>query len=288
MNLLSSRQSSIHVSSFLCVLAAASFCCGCAEPTGALDEESTESAPSALTSPVLLGATFGAADINGLFGCAGTVVDGLPVVFSLPLSAATVSPADFRVMRGNTTLATPLCATFAPAVNADELRTILLQGDFGDSSGDDPLSVQVVGNILSQDGTANFAGLQTSVVPYAVGQYIVYARRQDLTGNVGGNDQCPGIGAGGVSTRQIVQVAFGSNAGNNFPATQSYRSRFHVMLQDGTEVSPTAFGDTTVDNYLELCVGATSPAVSVRIDPLTVQDASGQQNGVEISAPLEN
>ena len=236
----------------------------------------------------LLSATFGIADFGGVGPCASSApVDGLPVVFSTTIAANSVSPSDFEVVRRDGSVATPQCASFFPSVNADEARTILLQGQFGRAGGDDPLSVRIVGDILTSDRTANFRGLTRSVVPYSVGQHLVYARRQSVSSNVGGTDQCP-PSASGKTVNQIVQLAFGSNAGTSFPNTTQYFSRFSVKLADGSIATPIAFGDVTVDNYLELCLSAPSPAASVSVATGTVTDASGQLNEVPLSVVLEN
>ncbi len=62
------------------------------------------------------------------------------------------------------------------------------------------------------------------------------------------------------------------------PTDAAYRARFVATLADGREVSPIAFGDTTGDNYLELCLDDATEAVSVRVEAGTVPDASGQLN----------
>ncbi len=267
---------------------------GCAEEGDMLsddfasDEVVAAAELASENAPFLLAGTFGADNINGLFACAGNVLDGLPVVFSEPINPTTVSPSDFTVINAQGAPVIPLCATLAPAINADEMRTVLLQGDFGNATGQDPQSVQISGNILTASGTGDFALSTSKVTPFSVGQYLVYARSLPLPGNVGGADQCPVTTSSGVAVTRVVQLAFGSNAGANFPNTPAYRSRFHVRLSDGTEVSPLAFGDTTIDNYLELCLGSNAAATSVRVDAFTVQDASGQQNQVDISVALEN
>ena len=246
----------------------------------------TQTAADAAT-PALLAATFGIDDVSGLPCKGGAPLDGVPVVFSTTLRQSGVQPSDFEIVRKDGTRVTPQCATFFPATDADEARTILLLGSFGSGTKDDLFKVNIVGSIPSADGQADFKGLSVGVVPYAQGQHLVYARRQTLSGNVGGSDQCP-TQAGGKTIQQVIQLSFGSNAGNSFPTDTSYLARFNVKLSDGTVAHPIAFGDTTIDNYLELCIAQTSAATSVSIEPQTVADASGQLNGEVLSRTLEN
>lgn len=235
-----------------------------------------------------LAATYGADDINGLFACnALTAVDGVPVVFPTPLDARTIDPASFVVENAHGDRVVPSCATFAPAVDGDEMRTVLLQGYFGTPSTNEPVRVHVTGPVLGTDGTS-YENASVGVAPFSKGQYLVYARRQGTTDNLGGTNQCPATSSDGVPVRQVVQLAFGSNAGNTFPTSAQYRSRFVVALDDGSTAIPVAFGDTTPDNYLELCLVETSPATAVTIAPLTVRDASDQFNAEATSVVLEN
>ncbi len=264
----------------LCALAGSSGCVGEGDP-GAPQGASSAS----VRVLPLLAATYGVDNFGGLFQCAGVPgVDGVPVVTREPLVASTVQPEDFVVVNAQGERVVASCATLAPAVNTDERRTILLQGAFGTPGTNEPVRVEVVGDVRVQGG-GSLAGASVAVTPFDVGQYLVYARPLDVSQHVGGVDQCPAQ-SGGATTRQVVQLAFGSNAGNSFPAEASYRARFVATLADGRQVSPIAFGDTTGDNYLELCLDDTAPAVSVRIAAGTVPDASDQLNA-ETSVTLE-
>lgn len=87
--------------------------------------------------------------------CNGTV-DLLPVTFTFPVASMPV-PEDFEVTIGtvagevNSTV-TPACATLFPANEANELRTVLLVGNF--TPGElGPIRITVVGNVsLDVDG----------------------------------------------------------------------------------------------------------------------------------------
>lgn len=270
----------------LVTVTALAFLAACAESEAPQNERIGHTSQALTNEP--LAATFGADDINGLFACNGLDdVDGVPVVFPAPLDAQTIDPASFVVENGHGDRVVATCATFAPAVDGDEMRTVLLQGYFGTRRTNEPVRVHVTGPVLGTDGSS-YENSSVGVAPFSKGQYLVYARRQTTTNNLGGTNQCPATSSDGVPVRQVVQLAFGSNAGNTFPTSAQYRSRFVVALDDGSTAIPVAFGDTTPDNYLELCLTETAPAKAVTIAPLTVRDASDQFNEEETSVVLEN
>ena len=65
--------------------------------------------------------------------------------------------------------------SLSPANDRGELRTVLLAGEFG-SAADQPVTVEITGNVLSLDGTVNFRGLQVPVVPLEDGPRIALAQ----------------------------------------------------------------------------------------------------------------
>lgn len=240
-------------------------------------------APAAHGAPqetgTLLSATFGVDEFGGLGACSvGDPVDGLPVVFDRPLDISSVDPEDFVVVTASGDRVTPGCATFFPSANRDERQTILTQGQYG-APGASPVRVEIVGSIQSADRRVNYQGTSITVVPFEVGAVLVYAQRLPLARQLGRPDQCP------RGTAQVIQLAFGSNAGNQWPV--NLLANFVVELEDGNFATPFAFADTTVDNYLELCLNERSPGVHVDVDALTVPDASGQLNQVPLFAPVQ-
>lgn len=98
--------------------------------------------------------------------------DGMPVVFSHELDRETIQAGDFRVTRASGSTGQVACATLSPAHDTGEWRTVLLIGEYG-SIGDQPLRVEVVGNILSRDHSVNFKGTTVDVIPLEAGPAIV-------------------------------------------------------------------------------------------------------------------
>ena len=104
--------------------------------------------------------------------------DGMPVVLSHTIDPETLQAEDFRVVRRSGAESTPMCATLRPSIDAGELRTVLLIGEFGNADNDPPAKVVVVDDLTS-DGTVgepvNFRGGQMHVTPLEAGPSLVWA-----------------------------------------------------------------------------------------------------------------
>ncbi|MDX2163434.1 MAG: hypothetical protein SF162_19105 [bacterium] len=190
--------------------------------------------------------------------------DGMPVIFSHEIDPDTLQPEDFLVVTETGAASTPLCATLSPAIDAGELRTVLLIGDFGSAETDPPVSVGIVGDVLtSGNPTINFLGARVDVTPLSAGPGLVLAERvpesywalDQRSGRQQG-DGCPSDGtvqvvrttwAGGVSNAQ------GDEAGD----AERLLYRVIVRLPDGadTDVTPFALADLgDGDNNHLLCL----------------------------------
>ena len=200
--------------------------------------------------------------------------DGMPVIFSHEVDIATLEPGDIRVLSGSGQIRPVTCLTLAPADDEGELRTALLVGQFGDID-DQPVTVEVVGNVLSLDGALNFKGAQVGVTPLEDGPSIVSAERvpedswgldRPATGLPwGGGDGCPD------GTRQVVRVTWNGGVtkpgGGEADAAVGRLYGVTVVRPDGTraDVAPVALADLgDGDNNHELCLDVTDPAVAVR------------------------
>ena len=213
----------------------------------------------------------GAADRVACEGAGGA--DGMPVIFSHEIDVKTLEPGDFRVTMASGAIGEVRCLTLEPAYDSGELRTALLAGEFG-SSDDQPETVDIVGNILSLDGTVNFKGASVGVTPLEAGPTIVFAEivpesKWQLGGEAtrlawGGGNWCP------VGTQQVVRVTWsgGVTKPGGQPAEDSERALYNVSVlnasEKATDVTPFALADLNDgDNNHLLCLDTTDPAVSV-------------------------
>ena len=143
-------------------------------------------------------------------GAAGA--DGMPVIFSHEVDFETLQPGDFCVTTASGEIGEVYCVTLAPAIDPGELRTVLLVGEFGSADDDPPVSVEIVGNLHSLDGTVNFKGAETSVTPLEAGPTLVLAENLSLDawhlgresdGTWGSSCGCPEEGV-----QQVVRVTW--------------------------------------------------------------------------------
>ena len=221
--------------------------------------------------------------------------DGMPVIFSHELDVASVQAGDFRVVSRGGAVGSVSCTTFSPASDAGELRTVLLAGEFG-SATDQPVSVEVVGNVLSKDGSVNFAGTKVSVVPLEDGPDIALATvvpeaewrvgTQATRLPWGGGSGCP------PGTRLGVRVTWegGVTRPDGSDANDDDRRRYEVVFMDATGKSrrtPTSLADMgDNDNNHLLCFDAAGDPRGVRFPAGFLTDPRGDLNP-ETSAPIE-
>lgn len=202
--------------------------------------------------------------------------DGMPVIFSHEVDPDTIEPGDFRVITRSGAIGDVTCLTLAPADDPGEWRTALLAGEYG-SAGDPPVSVEMVGNVLSRDNTVNFKGARVDVVPLEAGPTLVWAetvpRSEWELGRAatalawGGGSRCP------VGTEHVVRATWagGVTQPGGAPADDAARQLYRVTLAlpDGAErdVTPFALADLgDGDNNHLLCLGAQDrPSTPVRV-----------------------
>ena len=199
--------------------------------------------------------------------------DGMPVIFSHEVDIKTLEPGDFRVTTTSGAIGNVVCLTLAPADDPGELRTALLAGDYG-SVEDQPVTVDIIGNVLSLDGAVNFNGASINVTPLEAGPTIVWVEivaetHWDLGAEAtslawGGGSKCP------AETQQVVRATWdgGVTKPGGEPADEQERVLYKVtVLNDAgtrTDVTPIALADLNDgDNNHLLCLDTTDPAVAV-------------------------
>ena len=197
--------------------------------------------------------------------CPGAAAqDGMPVIFSHEIDVDTLQAGDFRVVAESGAVGEILCVTPAPAADAGELRTILIVGEFG-SAEDQPVNVEIVGNLLSKDGQLNFIGALVAVIALEEGPTIEWSEvvpeshwelgKAATSLPWGGGDGCP------LDTKQVVRVTWAGGVtkpgGDEIDDVerQAYRVTMSLGDEGETELVPFAIGDLgDGDNNHELCL----------------------------------
>jgi hypothetical protein len=256
-----------------------------APTTQAPDAIEPDPSPDVVDSPAILSAYLGVLDLApigvGLLaavtGCEQQPLDeGMPVVLSHRVDAATLEPSDFVVTTVGGAAMTPTCATLEPATDDDELQTVLLTGPMG-SSDDLPAEVAVVGELLAIDGTV-LTGIATDTInTFETGPRLVLARLDPA------GQQCASLG----SSHEIQMTWEGGVTGPR-GADQGTAELEGLTLIDVDGGSHPLLGFDDVgdgDNYLVACAPPDVEPATLEARPDTVYDPTNNPNpttGVEV------
>ncbi|MCP5432998.1 MAG: hypothetical protein H6923_06980 [Alphaproteobacteria bacterium] len=229
----------------------------------------------------------------------GDRIDGLPLVLSHEVDQATIEPQDFLVHTQSGKTLQPNCATTNPAGEEDEDRTVLLLGELGDWPSDPPVSVEIVGEVLSEpesDGTVrSFKGLVSPAIPpYTDGPMLVMAEivpneERELSEAEGGPN-CPAgrtltivrlIWSGGVSQFATDTSGFPPGRGAELGPAQYGRITVDLLQANGevVKIHPFYVGDRDDgDNNNDLCLDRNGVPVAVAVRAKTVTDPMNDWN----------
>jgi hypothetical protein len=223
----------------------------------------------------------------------------MPVIFSHEVGIETTQAGDFRVVAEPGAVGQITCVTPAPAEDFGEFRTILIAGKFGNAE-DQPVTVKVVGTLLSIDGQLNFRGARVNVIaleegPTMVWSEIVPEEHWDLgkaaTGlTFGGGSGCP------VDTKQVVRVTWAGGVtkpgGEEVDDIERAEHRVTASFGDkgDTELVPFALGDLgDGDNNHELCLDRSASPRRVEFPAGLITDPREDVNpntSIEITEPV--
>lgn len=199
--------------------------------------------------------------------------DGLPAIFSHEIDASTMQAGDFRITTASGNIGEIAWATLAPADDKGELRTVLFAGHYG-SIDDQPVRLEVIGNLLSIDGSLNFKGASVDVTPLEDGPTMVWAEIVPEEDWDIGKEATPlpwgGSSGAPTGTKQVVRVTWAGGVtkpgGDEAGDLERQQYKVTVLLEDGstTEVTPFALADIEDgDNNHELCLDVTGTPISV-------------------------
>lgn len=208
--------------------------------------------------------------------------DGMPIVFSHEVDPATLDGSDFEVTTEDGSVFIVEYATLLPANEEFELRTALLIGEYGNYPDNQPVSVKVVGDIMTRTGT-NYLGQNVSVIPLEKGPILSYAEYFTLTEDYPyverevGKD-CPretpmvvkAVWSGGV--RALNGKELGTNELDDFIVTM-------VHENDTVAVTPFQLADLSDnDNNIDLCLSEPGTPIMIRANADIAIDPNNDPN----------
>jgi hypothetical protein len=208
----------------------------------------------------------------------------MPVVMGSEIDSATLETDDFEVMRVSGEVGEIECVTLAPALDLGEQRTALLIGQFG-STADPPVSVRVVGELLSLDGSRDLIGSEVEVTALSEGPSLVLAsilttREREDSAASEGSDTCVAD-----SAMTVVRVAWngGVSLESGEPVTNTELDIYQVTVVDSSGdtsmLTPVGFADVgDNDNFHELCLSTTLTPTAVAAGAKRLVDPRGDLN----------
>ena len=209
--------------------------------------------------------------------------DGMPVVFSHELNPTTIEASDFKIKTAKGNMFDVEVVTLRPAIEAFELRTVLLIGEFGNHPYDEPIEVSIIGDLLARSGQ-NFKGQKVGVTPLVKGPFLSHAEYFKLDNNypyviAGRGCDCPT-----EKTKMVVRTVWagGVRAVNGKELGAKELQNFKVALHIGKDtliVHPFQIADLSDnDNNIDLCIDKEGIPLTVSVKANTAIDPRDDGN----------
>jgi hypothetical protein len=220
--------------------------------------------------------------------------DGMPVIFDREVDVQSLQAGDFRVLTRSGKVGKITCVTLFPAIDAGELRTALLVGEFGSALSDPPVSVEIVGNLYSASRSVNYKSAKVSVTPLEAGPSLVLAevlpQAQWQLGKKAGMGRGAGSGCP-EPTMQIVRAVWAGGVvkANGREADDAERLLYQVLLEKSDRslqsVVPFALADLgDGDNNHMLCLDVAGTPRQVSFAAGHLIDPKGDLNPATVVA----
>ncbi len=214
--------------------------------------------------------------------------DGMPVVFSHEIEPSTLDASDFRIKTSKGEVYNVDIFSLKPAIEAFELRTVLLIGDYGNAPDNEPIEVEIVGDLIARSGQ-NFKGQKVKVSPLNDGPFLSYAEYFTIDDSYpfikrGAGCDCPKktttivrtVWAGGV--RAMNGEELGENELKNFEITL-VKDKLGKRRADTVMVHPYLIADIgDNDNNIDLCIKEKGKPISVSVNANTTIDPRDDAN----------
>ena len=185
--------------------------------------------------------------------------NGMPVVFTQEVDPSTLDNADFEIITKNGEKFDVEFVTLKPANEEYELRTVLLIGEYGDYPNNPPVTVKIVGDLLSRSGQ-NYRGQTLEVIPLPDGPTISYAEHFIIDDDYPYVKRGIGCDCPREDTEMVVRTVWsgGVRATNGKELGDNELDAFRVTMVNGTDtvkVHPFKLADLRDgDNNIDLCL----------------------------------
>lgn len=196
--------------------------------------------------------------------------DGMPLVFSHELDPKTLQGADFAVTTKNGTVHIVEAASFLPANEEFELRTVLLIGEYGNYPNNPPVSVEIVGDLMARTGQ-NFKGQTIKVIPLEEGPVLSYAEYFTIDKKYPYIEKGKGCDCPKEETKMVVKAVWsgGVRAVNGKELGDNEKDNFVVTMVNGSDtvkVTPFKLADLgDSENNIDLCLKQSGIPISVEV-----------------------
>ncbi|MFN0049846.1 MAG: hypothetical protein ACKVOU_12055 [Cytophagales bacterium] len=209
--------------------------------------------------------------------------DGMPLVFSHELDPNSLQGADFAVTTKNGKVFIVEAASFLPANEEFELRTVLLIGEYGNYPDNPPVSVEVVGDLMARTGQ-NYKGQSVRVIPLEEGPVLSYAEYFTIDENYPYIAKGKGCDCPKEETKMVVKVVWagGVRAINGKELGDNELKDFVVTLISGadtTKVTPFKLADLgDSENNIDLCIKQSGTPILIEVNENIAIDPNNDKN----------
>jgi hypothetical protein len=209
--------------------------------------------------------------------------DGMPLVFSHEIDPKTIQGADFEVTTTNGTKHIVEAASLLPANEEFELRTILLIGEYGNYPDSQPVSVKIVGDLMTRTGQ-NYKGQSIKVIPLEEGPILSYAEYFTMDEDYPYVKKGDGCDCPKEETKMVVKAVWsgGVRAVNGKELGENERNAFVVTMLQGdktVEVIPFQLADLgDNENNIDLCLKETGIPIKLTVKENVAIDPRDDKN----------
>ena len=183
----------------------------------------------------------------------------MPLVFSQEVDPETLEAADFEITTEKGNKHIPDVVTLLPANEEFELRTVLLVGEYGDYPDNEPIKVEIKGDLMSRTGQ-NYKGQDVSVIPLEEGPVLSYAEYFTFDKDYPYVEKGRGCDCPREETKMVVRVVWagGVRAVNGNELGEKELNGFEVTMVQGVDtliIAPYQLADLADnDNNIDLCL----------------------------------